>query len=97
MTNVCLFGVAPDRGCRVSPYYDVIKVDSSLWPYSSTGRRTAVSRYRVLWSPALPRRKGRGCTADPSVFIIHYTCCIRLNIFLILCLMSFCGTLFAVI
>lgn len=75
----CLFGVAPDRGCRVSPCHGTREtpvrygdgrtcVRPSAHPRDRLvsvalvlglpewGRRTAVSRYRVLWSPDLPRR-----------------------------------------
>src|SRR5207237_1517963 len=35
--HACLFGVAPDGGCRVSPL-GLATEDSSLWPYSSRRR-----------------------------------------------------------
>ena len=63
---VCLFGVAPDGGYRVSPFATQPLTRRSQRLVSVAlflaSRRPAVSRHPALWSPdfPLPRREGRG-------------------------------------
>src|SRR5205085_8859675 len=60
--HACLFGVAPDGGCRVSPP-SLAARDSSLWPYSS--RRRARELPCILpcgartFLPGVRKRAGR--------------------------------------
>ena len=71
--TACLFGVAPDGGCRVSrpPGCPGLLVSVALFLAS---RRPAVSRHPALWSPDFPLLPGgsSGCLANfPATIMPH--------------------------